>query len=101
MKFKKTDELRPIMTESYVPSPIPDAKTMRVNHYRSLLNLDEEFEITEENIDDWAMKRCANKFGISASRMKEELLGREYKGFDPDNFEVDPDEDFDIEVSKS
>lgn len=102
MKFKKTDELRPLhINESYTKPTDPKGIDAKIKHYKELYNLDEDFEITEENIDDWGVKKCANTFGVSASRMRDELLGKSYQGFDPDNFEVDPDEDFEIEISKT
>ena len=52
-----------------------------VKRYRSILNLDEDFEINEENIDEWALRHASNLEGLSYDRSRAALLGRKYEGY--------------------
>lgn len=56
-----------------------DAKI--VKRYKSILGLDEDFEITEENLDDWALKHACSLEGANYDRAKAAVLGLKFEGY--------------------
>lgn len=48
-----------------------------LSEYRKYANLDEDFEITEDNLDDWALNSAAIKCNIPKADAKHRLLGED------------------------
>lgn len=66
-------------------SPEYDANTnrrKRVAAYRKNANLDESFEITESNINNWAFTRTCTQFGCPKEKLMAELLKKPYTGLE-------------------
>lgn len=45
--------------------------------YRLFANITEDFKVTEDNIDDWALREAANKYNVQPYDLKKELLKEE------------------------
>ena len=54
----------------------------RVARYRKNANIDESFEITNENINDWALTRTCTQYNCPKDRLKAELLKQPYTGLE-------------------
>ena len=54
-----------------------DLDTQAIKDYREFANIDEAFEITAENIDDWALNEAAVKNNIQSYDLKHILLNEE------------------------
>lgn len=54
----------------------------REAYYRNLLSLDEDFEITEDNLEPWAITRTANIKSCPEERIRCELLKQPYTGYE-------------------
>lgn len=66
-------------------SPEYDAnenRRKRTARYRQLANIDEDFEITENNINDWALTRACTFENCPKDKMKAELLKQPYTGLE-------------------
>lgn len=61
-----------------------EGRRERIAKYRQLTLLDEDAEITEDNIQDWALKRVCLNSGWPVERVKAELLGQKYTGLEED-----------------
>lgn len=61
-----------------------EGRRERIAKYRQLTLLDEDAEITEDNIQDWALKRVCVNSGWPIERVKAELLGQKYTGLEED-----------------
>lgn len=48
-----------------------------LSEYRKYANLDEDFEITEDNLDDWALNSAAIKCNIPKADAKHRILGED------------------------
>ena len=59
-----------------------EGRIERVNRYRQLTMLNEEDEITEDNIQDWALSRVCTEKCIPAERLRAELLKQPYTGYE-------------------
>lgn len=59
-----------------------DNRRKRVARYRKNANIDESFEITNENINDWALTRTCTQYNCSKDRLKAELLKQPYTGLE-------------------
>lgn len=86
-RFESPSEVK-YVTEEIVEEPITDADVYNesregklVKRYRSILNLDECCEITEENLDEWALRHASNLEGLSYDRSKAALLGKKFEGY--------------------
>lgn len=55
-----------------------EGRRERISFYRGLVNIDEDFEITEDNIDDWALRKTCTKYNRGYDRVKAELLGQKW-----------------------
>lgn len=67
MKFKK------LAKESYIA---PD-KDKAIASYRTFAQLDENFEITAENLNEWALNEAAVKSGIQKADLRHMILGED------------------------
>ena len=54
----------------------------RVARYRKNANLDESFNITESNINNWALTRTCTQMNCPKDRLKAELLRQPYTGLE-------------------
>lgn len=84
------------MTVEYVYAPeieeeldlsgvIRDANEGRMNRiakYRKHAGIDENFEITEDNIDEYAFARTVNECNVRSDRLKAELLGQKWSEYE-------------------
>lgn len=52
-----------------------------VKRYKAILGLDENFEITEDNLDDWALKHACMLEGANYDRAKSAILGLKFEGY--------------------
>ena len=68
--------------EMNVDTYTEDRDSKLIKRYKSILDLDEDFEITEENLDDWALKHACMLEGASYDRAKQVILGRKFEGYD-------------------
>ena len=59
-----------------------DNRRKRVARYRKNANIDESFEITNENINDWALTRTCTQYNCPKERLKAELLKQPYTGLE-------------------
>ena len=48
-----------------------------LSEYRKYANLDEDFEITEDNLDDWALNSAAIKCNMPKADAKHRILGED------------------------
>ena len=53
-----------------------EGKKSRTSMYRKLRGLTEDFQITEDNIDDWAVNKVATKYNRTPKRVRAELLNK-------------------------
>lgn len=61
------------MVEKYSHPHAADA----VNAYRTFANLNEEFEVTNESIDEWALTEAAVRYGVQKQDLRHMLLGED------------------------
>ena len=54
----------------------------RVARYRKNANIDESYNITEENINNWALTRTCTQYNCPKERLKAELLKQPYTGLE-------------------
>ena len=61
-----------------------EGRIKRVNHFRKLVNLEDDEPITEALIEskDWAVKNTACTFNRPSARIKAELLNQKYTGLE-------------------
>lgn len=59
-----------------------DNRKKRVARYRKNANLDENFKITESNINNWALTRTCTQMNCPKERLKAELLKQPYTGLE-------------------
>ena len=59
-----------------------DNRRKRVARYRKNANIDESFEITNENINDWALTRTCTQYNCPKERLRAELLKQPYTGLE-------------------
>lgn len=59
-----------------------DNRRKRVARYRKNANIDESYNITEENINDWALTRTCTQYNCPKERLKAELLRQPYTGLE-------------------
>lgn len=59
-----------------------DRRRAREAEYRKLINVDSDFEITEDNIKDWALNRVCSNFRCDPVKLKAELLKQPYTGLE-------------------
>lgn len=57
-----------------VKDPVDPKIAGRVKYYRSLANLDESAEITEDNLDDWALTALSAEYNIDYNKAKNDIL---------------------------
>jgi len=55
-----------------------EGRNARIEYYRRLTNMEEDLEITEDNIDDWALRKTCTKYNRGYDRVKAELLGQQW-----------------------
>ena len=89
MKFKLKDgekpKLQPKAHDKYKEPLEWDAnegRLDRVNRYRQLTLLDEDAEITEDSIQNWAVNRVCTERNVPAERLRAELLKQPYTGYE-------------------
>lgn len=58
-----------------------DRKNLYISRYRQLANLDENFQICEDNIDEYALARTCVEHHVDSNKLKCQLLGKEWKGY--------------------
>lgn len=63
------------MTDS-IKYHVNEGKENRIKRYKSLLGLEEDFEITEENLDDYGVNWIACYYNCPRNRVRSELLGQ-------------------------
>ena len=76
------------MEESYMPDKVRklgsaeydanEGRHQRISMYRQLANLEEGFEVAEDNIDEWALGRTASYYNRPRRRVKAEILGQKW-----------------------
>ena len=54
----------------------------RVARYRKNANIDESYNITEKNINNWALTRTCTQYNCPKERLKAELLKQPYTGLE-------------------
>lgn len=79
MKRYIIEEMNDEITDVDAYNESRDAKL--VKRYKSILGLDEDFEITEENLDDWALKHACSLEGANYDRAKAAVLGLKFEGY--------------------
>lgn len=60
-----------------------EGRENRIREYKSVLGLEEDFEITEENLDDYGVRYISCHYNCPKERVRSELLGKpwsEYEG---------------------
>ena len=61
-----------------------EGRRERIAKYRQLTLMNESESITEENMQEWALKRVCVDSGWPVERVKAELLGQKYTGLEED-----------------
>ena len=81
---KKINEgcTKKMKTEEMKLTPEQEKLNKRIARYRSIANLAEDVEITEDNLDEWVLRRTCNLEGWDYQRAKNEILGRKYEGYE-------------------
>lgn len=79
---KMTEECEKKMEDTKVLTPEEEKLNKRIARYRSIANLAEDVEITEDNLDEWVLRRTCNLEGWDYQRAKNEILGRKYEGYE-------------------
>lgn len=59
-----------------------EGRERRESYYRALTRLDESCPITEDDLQDWALKRTSALFGCPVERIKADLLHQIYTGYE-------------------
>lgn len=60
-----------------------EGREKRIKRYKSLLGLEEDFQITEENLSDYGVNWISCYYNCPRERVRSELLGKpwsEYEG---------------------
>lgn len=84
-KINETIELPDRYAKGRPGSPEYDANENRRKReamYRKLINVDSDFEITEDNIKDWALNRVCSDFRCDPAKLRAELLKQPYTGLE-------------------
>lgn len=71
--------LNKISTLEYEANP---NRQRRIDLYRKYAHLDEDVEITEDNIDDWALGKVACRVNREPAKVKAEILGQRYSDYE-------------------
>ena len=58
-----------------------EKRNKRINRYRKILNLGEDVDITEDNLDEWALRHTAMVEKCNYDQLRAELLGQEWNGY--------------------
>ena len=59
-----------------------EGRQSRIKRYRQLAMIDEDCEITEDSIIPWAFNKTCVEHNCSADRLKAELLGQRWSGYE-------------------
>lgn len=59
-----------------------EGRKKRVSDYRKYANIDEDFDINEDNIDDWALTKTCVMNGKEKDRVKSEILGIKWSEYE-------------------
>ena len=73
LHMENKEKSRKLGTEAYDAN---EGRLKRIAMYRDFANLDEDFEITEDNINDWALTRTSCFSNRPKRRIKAEILGQ-------------------------
>ena len=76
--FKESLEEQP-KVPTKAEQMMEEKRKRREQSYRELARIDEDFEIKEDNIDDWALKWASMWGGTDPEKLKAELLHRPYE----------------------
>lgn len=68
-------------TNEYEANP---KRKQHIEMYRKFANLNESEEITEDNINDWALQKTATYCNRHPDRIKAEILGKRYSEYERD-----------------
>lgn len=72
LKMRKTLEERIQMVEQ--KKALSKREKDAISAYRNYANLKEDFEITEDNIDEWALNEASCRYHFRPEILKEKLL---------------------------
>lgn len=59
-----------------------EGRLNRIAKYRKHAGIDENFVITEDNIDEYAFARTINECGVGCDRLRAELLGQKWSEYE-------------------
>ena len=76
VQYECTDQYDPIVYEAN------EGRKARIDKYRTLVNLDEDVEITEGNIEDWAFNQTCVDMHCDPARLRAELLGQKWSDYE-------------------
>lgn len=82
LKKKINEGCTKMKNEDIKLTPEQEKLNKRIARYRSIANLAEDVEITEDNLDEWVLRRTCNLEGWDYQRAKNEILGRKYEGYE-------------------
>lgn len=58
-----------------------EKKRKRIARYKRIAGLSEDFEITEDNIDEWVLRHTCYLENCNYDQFRAELLGKEWSGY--------------------
>lgn len=80
MKIRKLNEnAKPSYKDDFIAWDSDEGRKNRIATYRRYAGVDEDFEITEDNLSDYALNWTSSKCNCSKDRIRAEVLGEEWK----------------------
>ena len=67
---------------SYAINNANEGRMKRIARYRKHAGVDENFVITEDNLDEYAFARTINECGVRSDRLRAELLGQRWSDYE-------------------
>ena len=83
MKIKMIKECQaPSYKGDFIAWDADEGRKNRIATYRRYAGVDEDFEITEANLSDYALNWTSSKCNCSKDRVKAEVLGEDWNNED-------------------
>lgn len=82
IKYVLAPEIEEGLDMSYAIQNANEGRQKRISKYRKHAGIDENFVITEDNIDDYAFALTVNECGVRSDRLRAELLGQKWSEYE-------------------
>ena len=78
MKINKIKEEKKKKKKDFITWDADEGRKNRIATYRRYAGIDDDFEITEANLSDYALNWASSQCNCSKDRIKAEVLGEEW-----------------------